>query len=357
MANDTNQNTVINAYPTKELFIEMLIKDITLKDAIGDLLDNSVDGALKLRKEKNYEGLWVNIELDAEDGWFTIADNCGGITVEEARDYAFRFGRPEKSKNTPHSVGRFGIGMKRALFKLGNTFRIESFTRTSSFTMEVDVEKWKKHNDKGLESDWEFEFNTFTENEEHPEEKWGTTITVTELHKDVQKSFETVNDENELIDELQMVHLYSIDNGLEIRVQGKRLEAKQLSLLTSDKFKTAYYRENDFDSSLEVEMYAGVSEAKGSDTGWYIFCNDRLVAGPKKRLGWGVKKPVSIPECHSQFYRFRGYALLKAKDPGDLPWNTAKNGVDEDSLAYRAIFQKMLVLMRSVINFFKQGTL
>ena len=79
MANDTNQNTVINAYPTKELFIEMLTKDITLRDAIGDLLDNSVDGALRLREDDSYEGLWVKIELNAKDGHFQITDNCGGI--------------------------------------------------------------------------------------------------------------------------------------------------------------------------------------------------------------------------------------------------------------------------------------
>ena len=349
MANDTNQNPVINAYPTKELFISMLIKDITLRDAIGDLLDNSVDGALKLRKEKNYKGLWVKIELNAEDRYFKIADNCGGISVEVARNYAFCFGRPEGSEDTPHSVGLFGIGMKRALFKLGNKFRIESVARTSSFTMEVDVEQWKKHDDEGRESDWAFEFDKFREDEEPPEDKWGTTITVTELHKDVQKSFKIANDVNELIEELQMEHLYNIDNGLEIQVQGKRLEAKQLELLTSDKIKTAYWK--DFNSPLHVEIYAGVSEPEASNTGWYIFCNDRLVVGPEKMLGWGVKKPFSIPEYHGQFYRFRGYALLEAEDPNDLPWNTAKNGMDEDSAAYKAIFQQIVDLMRSVIDF------
>ena len=68
MTNDTNQKPVINAYPTKELIHLNVNKDITLRDAIGDLLDNSVDGALRLRKDKNYKGLWVKIELNAEDG-------------------------------------------------------------------------------------------------------------------------------------------------------------------------------------------------------------------------------------------------------------------------------------------------
>ncbi len=59
---------VINAYPTKELFISILVRDVTMRDAIGDLLDNSVDGALRLRPNGNYEGLEVNIELNAEEG-------------------------------------------------------------------------------------------------------------------------------------------------------------------------------------------------------------------------------------------------------------------------------------------------
>ena len=352
MANDANQNTVIRAYPTKDLFISMLIKDITLRDAIGDLLDNSVDGALRLRKDKNYKGLWVKIQLNAEEGYFEIADNCGGISVEVARNYAFCFGRPEGSEDTPHSVGLFGIGMKRALFKLGKQFRVESVASASSFTMEVDVDRWKNDDKEGQESDWTFQFIEAKENQNNPEDQWGTTITVTKLHGEVQESFEIDNDVSELIEELQKEHLYNIDNGLEIQVQGKRLEAKQLELLASDKIKTAYWKNTD--APLQVKIYAGVSEEdeeNADNTGWYIFCNNRLVVGPEKMLGWGVKGPIRIPEYHSQYYRFRGYALLEAEDPNNLPWNTAKNGMDEDSSAYRAIFQKIVTLMRSVIDF------
>ncbi len=349
MATDVHQDKVISAHPTKELFISMLIKDITLRDAIGDLLDNSVDGALRLRGDKNYKGLWVKIELNTEQAHFIIADNCGGIPVEVARDYAFCFGRPDGSKGTPNSVGLFGIGMKRALFKLGKKFRVESATPTSSFTMEVDVEQWKNHDKEGRESDWTFQFEEANENKSNPEDECGTTITVTELHEDVQESFGMDNDVSELIEELQKEHLYNIDKGLEIQVQGKRLKAKQLELLTSDFIKTAYWESTD--SPLQVKIYAGVSKADANNTGWYIFCNNRLVVGPEKMLGWGIKEPIRIPVYHSQYHRFRGYALLEAENPKHLPWNTAKNGMDQDSVAYKAIFQQIAVLMRSVMDF------
>jgi hypothetical protein len=38
--------------PTKRFFVSMLTRDIELKDAILDLLDNCVDGAMRLRKKQ-----------------------------------------------------------------------------------------------------------------------------------------------------------------------------------------------------------------------------------------------------------------------------------------------------------------
>jgi hypothetical protein len=76
-----NDSIQINAYPTKELFVSMLIRDIPLIRAIVDLVDNAVDGALRLRKESgDYSGLSIRIELDNDH--FKIVDNCGGISSQ-----------------------------------------------------------------------------------------------------------------------------------------------------------------------------------------------------------------------------------------------------------------------------------
>ena len=157
----TQDKSIINAYPTKELFISILVRDVTLRDAISDLVDNSVDGALKLRPDGNYEGLSVNIKLNAEESYFKIEDNCGGLPVSVARDYAFRFGRPEGADEIKHSVGVFGIGMKRALFRLGGEFKVESIAQNSSFTMEVDVEEWEKEDSDENDPSWTFRFGKY----------------------------------------------------------------------------------------------------------------------------------------------------------------------------------------------------
>jgi HSP90 family molecular chaperone len=117
----------IEGIPSKDLFINMLIKDITLKDAIGDLVDNSVDAAYKWAKRKNdLSNFKIHISLDKNH--FEIIDNAGGIEENVARESAFKLGKPKNFKFDKHTIGQFGIGMKRAFFKLGEhiTVRIHS---------------------------------------------------------------------------------------------------------------------------------------------------------------------------------------------------------------------------------------
>ena len=85
----------VEAEPTKEFFVSMLVRDIELIPALVDLVDNSVDGARKMRGADTFEGLFVRIE--ATSAMFRITDNCGGIPIYIARHYAFRFGRTEET--------------------------------------------------------------------------------------------------------------------------------------------------------------------------------------------------------------------------------------------------------------------
>ena len=54
------------------------------------------------------------IEITLNPNHFEISDNCGGIDLEIAQRYAFRFGRAS-GFNPPTRIGEFGIGMKRAV--------------------------------------------------------------------------------------------------------------------------------------------------------------------------------------------------------------------------------------------------
>lgn len=341
---------IIDASPTKDFFISMLVKDIGLIRAILDLVDNCVDGARRSRKNGDYSDLTVRIEATRDH--FKIVDNCGGIPVDLARNYAFRFGRPEEMPKTPHSVGQFGVGMKRALFKLGSKFRIESTTIASRFVIEEDVDDWKS------KKEWQFEFKELDDElRKVQRDDRGTNITVTNLHKSVSEDFELENFQTRLKDELETAHLDSMEKGLAITLNQIPLQFRSIELLHSGQLRAAY-KEMVFEEKnrppMAVKIYAGISKSDHRSTaGWYVFCNGRLVLEADQTLttGWGQGGETTIPKYHGQFAMFRGYVLFDSDDAGRLPWNTTKTGVDADSSSFRAVRLEMINLMRPVIDF------
>ncbi|PHK27312.1 hypothetical protein VF13_41695, partial [Nostoc linckia z16] len=92
--NSEIDHNVIEGNPTKTFFIEMITRDISIRDAILDLLDNSIDGANRINPE-SYSNLYVEITINKDS--FEVKDNCGGFSLETAKKYAFRFGRPDEA--------------------------------------------------------------------------------------------------------------------------------------------------------------------------------------------------------------------------------------------------------------------
>ena len=340
---------VVHAEPTKEFFIEMLVRDIALTRAIVDLVDNSVDGARRKRPAGEYGGLWI--EITASESEFEISDNCGGIPLETARLYAFRFGRPAGMEATPHSVGQFGVGMKRALFKLGSRFRVVSSTVDEQFEIDEDVREWRK------KQEWTFSFQV-ARNE--PMETEGTTVGVTDLHTGVKAEFGLERFHSGLSAAIRDAHIDSLGAGLSITYNGTPLLYEPLELLASSGFEPAYFSEsingNAGTAPVNVKAYAGLGKSDPQHAGWNVFCNGRLVLGADQTevTGWGEGNGRTIPKYHNQFARFRGYVFFDCDDAARVPWNTTKSGVDRDSTIYRAVRLRMIGLMRPVINFLNQ---
>jgi len=342
----TQKKVKIKAQPTKDFFITMLTIDIGLRQAIVDLIDNCVDGAIRMQPKGKYKDL--DVQLTVKPELFRISDNCGGISVEKAKEYAFRFGRPKNVSHTPHSIGQFGVGMKRALFKLGSNFVIESTTETDQFKVVVDVNDWKTNDI------WEFYFDELNPISS-PLEKCGTRITVNSLHESVADDFGLENFIDKLRDEIMDKHHHAIENGLNIVLNGIPLESHPMEFLYSNALKPAYFEET-YDlntSSVNVRIYAGIGKSWPPDSGWYIYCNGRMIMRADQTLatGWGISGENAIPKYHNEFARFRGFAYFTSENAGLLPWNTTKTGVDSDSAIYRVIKQKMVTLMRPVITF------
>ncbi|MEO8218994.1 MAG: ATP-binding protein [Acidobacteriota bacterium] len=114
-----------DATPSKSFFIDMLTRDISVADAILDLVDNAVDKAVELEEldvtallyghqATSIAGRRIDISLSPDE--FRIEDTCGGIALEEAEETVFRFGNPEE-RGADFGLSVYGIGMKRAFFK------------------------------------------------------------------------------------------------------------------------------------------------------------------------------------------------------------------------------------------------
>ncbi|MFI5258789.1 MAG: ATP-binding protein [Candidatus Limnocylindrales bacterium] len=378
-----------DATPAKHFFIYMLVKDIELIPSVVDLVDNSVDAArVLLARGRNGEpsaqasalgqaddtpaagGLpdlsQFLVEIEANADRFEIRDNCGGIDLDTAEKYAFRFGRPEDFPGSPLAVGQFGVGMKRALFKLGTKFTVTSTTERSHFVLPVDVEAWALDQDPR----WRFPFSV-ADPDYHPTagETGGTTIAVHRLHESVSEDFASPGILGRLRTDLELRHQPPLDAGMQIHLNGDPLRASRPELALSDLISPVHVAETIAANggSVRMDLYAGIVAPKDGghiedlepeelsyapQAGWYLFCNNRLLlaADTSALTGWGD----GASAYHPQYRNFRGYVYLYG-DSALLPWNTTKTGVDRDSRVFRITKAQMTTALRSVQGFLNKA--
>jgi hypothetical protein len=338
-----------DASPTKAFFVRMLTRDISLDDCILDLVDNSIDGAWESTDQRPSElkadDALSNFSIDIEisEDTFRIIDNCGGITLDDAANYAFTFGRKESEPQTEFSVGVYGIGMKRAVFKLGKTIRIVSTYEEDGtligFVVPIEVDEWAREN-----TPWDFDID-----EHSPADQPGVEIEVTNLSEETKQRFEDPEYARALRRVLGRDYLLPLMRGLHITVNGAPVEIQPLLFRQSDEF--APMRQSYADDGVAVEIVAGMWSAPPSDiqpedpsrtdrtSGWYVLCNGRVVLGADRSAasGWGVSRPV----WHNQYSGFAGVVLFSAADPTKLPMTTTKRNVDLSSAVYRRALVQM----------------
>ncbi|MCE0507434.1 ATP-binding protein [Microbacterium sp. KKR3/1] len=352
--------------PDKNLFIQMLTRDVELIPAILDLWDNSVDGALRFVTldgddrfiDKSLDGFHIDITVNPDS--FSIVDNCGGIPLMTARDYAFRLGRNKDAPTVDGAVGSFGVGMKRTLFKMGDNFRVESESIEGAFALEVDVPKWA-----ALDEDvWVFPFESADAAAIVTDPKQASTsIKVWNPQPTVAAQFAEDGFIARLKHELEIRRPEAFDLGIVTRLNGTKLTPRRAQLKSSSDFRPLVRRFRT-PEDVRVEIHAGlVGGAKESqitpddegdadkfmghdDAGWYVLANGRvLLAADKTRLtGWGD----DTARYHPQFRNFRGYVDIRSNDARNLPWNTSKTGVDESSRVWKLIYGAMRTALAEV---------
>lgn len=354
------------AYPAKRFFVEMLTRDIDLEAAILDLLDNCVDGCLRAGpmaptvEGKPYAGYFANITIN-QDG-FKIEDNCGGIEPTLAEEYAFRFGRKdaERDKNIA-TVGVYGIGMKRAIFKLGTHCLIKSSHPSGGFSVEINKE-W-------MDSDDEWSLPMV---ETKPDKPYGTSIHVTALHPGIANIFNFTNGSyiDNFAKKLQKSYTYIIEKGFKVIVNGLEIVSKPINILVDpnafndEQGITPYIYIADYEGvkiNLVFGLYeklptfedeeASISGARSKeDAGWTIICNDRVILENDKShlTGWGE---AGVPQYHSQFIALAGYVSFTSSDASKLPVTTTKRNIDLESPLYASVKEEMRQALKTYTSF------
>lgn len=331
-----------------------LTKDISPLEAIFDLVDNSIDAARARRLSDepvhtdrfglpgDYSGIRIRIRVRATS--ISLSDNCTGIDQETLANRVFVTGRPSEHR---YGIGGFGIGLKRALFRLGSEYAIRTDTGMSAYEMRINRSQFSE-----LQS-------TFTAARIPSSGSPRTVIRIAELETGVKHELNNMNRE-ELAKHLSRRYGQFIAKGLRVVVNGQRvasfgpglrhtgpLPIKPQSMRTSngvdifiesgmhEEYRLAY--EPDYDKTKNAKLT--------DQYGWYFVCNDRIVkvASHEKELGWTAN-------WHQEYYGFVGWIRFVAEDPENLPWDTKKTQIDPYSVAFREISGKLQEFAESYKN-------
>ena len=356
----TQTSNIVSGAPTKAFFAQTLTRDIELKDALLDLLDNCVNGLMRsvpkgtLAKAKPYAGFWAHITFDPER--FVIDDNCGGIDTHRARTSAFRMGRidlgpTDRDKKLP-TVGAYGIGMKRAVFKMGRSSTVTSRTRSEGFEVAIPP-NWLTD-----ESTWDLRMRPLQSNRGPV----GTRIEIRDLHEPIKKQFLGLSGfDDQFCGVVSQQYAIIIKKGFEVKVNNKRVKPKPFRFISVNldayaggvapflfkgvidgvkvDLSVGFYKPVPDPAEIEEEEEE-TGTFTANESGWNVICNDRvvLVNDTTHLTGWGIG---GVPSFHNQFIAIAGTVRFTADDASKLPLTTTKRGVDLNSELYQRVRDKM----------------
>lgn len=346
----------VDASPEKRLFISLLTRDIPLVAAFLDLVDNSINAAVepfahRLRSAEEYLELFsdpsiqpnVSISLSISENRVEITDAAGGISSTTARDHVFKFGRGSEPASSTDRLSVYGIGLKRALFKLGNKIAMRSDHVDGGFDLKLDVDKWAST----PQERWSF---LISPRSPVSASKTGTSIIVTELHEDVRQRISDGLFEGQLRDAIARTYAFYLAKVVSVKVNNHSIEGIGIEL--GDNHGSSGF---EFGAvTCKITAGIGVPEAgafREKSSGWFVFCNGRAVISADKSplTGWGAAG--GLPSYQPKHRPFLGTVFFVSEKPEQLPWTTTKATINEDSALWQRAKREMASLGRAVVSF------
>lgn len=345
-----------DASPEKRLFISLITRDIPLVAAFLDLIDNSINSAVepfskRLLSANDYLQVFqdenitpkVSITLEINSDRVRIKDTATGISAQVAKDHVFKFGRGLDERHDADRLSVYGIGLKRAIFKLGNKITISSDHVDGGFDLILDVRKWAQD----TAQPWQFEI-TPRPSVKAPET--GTTILVEELHPDCQRRLSDGVFVSQLKDAISKTYSFYLAKFVNITVENEKIEGTNIEIgnnHTADSFTQG---------TVSCAITAGIGTPQGGmfkdkSSGWFVFCNGRTVISADKSsmTGWG--ELGLLPIFQPKHRPFLGTVFFVSQEAELLPWTTTKSGINEDSGIWQEAKRHMTTVGRTVISF------
>ena len=348
------EKILANASPEKRLFISLITRDISLAEALLDLIDNSINAALeplagKLKTANDYQRLLddknikpkVQINLTVHTDKIEIKDNAPGISLTTAKNHVFKFGRDTDEANDFDRLSVYGIGLKRAMFKCGNKVLIKSDNRHGGFELDINVKKWATIKTEP----WQFEIS------ERParEDNCGTRILITDLHDEVLRRLDDGLFMSQLRDRIARTYSFFIGRVVDISLNGLSIDEEIFDIGSN------YVSEKIISGKVSCNITAGIAATTGSvfrdkNAGWFVFCNGRAVLFADKSdvTGWAN---AGLPIFQPKHRPFLGTVFFVSPDAEALPWTTTKAAVNEESAIWQQAKRQMVKVGRIVIGF------
>ena len=258
------------------------------------------------------------------------------------------------------TIGMYGVGMKRAIFKMGRDSLVR--TRFDGDAFEVPISSAWLDN-----KDWD----PLPIKDSSPEtrlKKSGTRIEIRTLHPSVSRHFKNDGFINELRSAIGEHFTIFIQRGLKVVVNDKEAKPVMVEVLVAPgKDDPAPFIFTKCIDGVEVSIAVGLNTGRGfsddeedeetSDfernrstvtAGWTVFCNDRaVIVGDKSRLtGWGD----GIPLYHYQFSIITGIVEFRSASAEKLPVTTTKRALDTASNVWLETVAKMKEALRVWIS-------
>ena len=260
----------------------------------------------------------------------------------------FRFGHTSPTSGT--TLGVYGIGLKRAIFKIGNKIYIQSKTSKDGFQTKLDVQKWAQE-----ETNWKIPLIP-TDGAQSTENQ-GTVIKIEDLHSEIMMRIESGTLLRDLKEQISETYSLFIDRYVQITLNDTQIIPRQIPLGESDQVHAAVdsFEKCYNDQTVKVTLIASLAARSQNKTwtsetaGWYALCNGRMVVSADKTdlTGW----TTLLPQYHSKYMGFIGIAFFHSENPHLLPWTTTKQGLNRESQVYQEARNRMAGVARPVLDF------